>query len=1400
VRRPRPDRLVAPGLAALAFAVALLQRPGVETADTKIGLQIDPSAFLSNVFSAWSPTEDLGHVQGGQYSGYLWPMGPFFALLRGIGLSPWLVDRLWLGVLLALAAWGTVRLLDAMLGRPGPAALSVAGVLMLLNPYVTVFTARTTVTLLGYAALPWLLLCVHRGLRAPRSWWWPAAFALLVTSTGGGVNAAVTGWILLAPLLLALYERFFGGVPWRALWSAGWRTVLLTGLVSLWWVVPLLVQSRYGVDFLRFTEQPGTIWSTTSLSESLRLMGYWISYLGVGFGGSLRPLIGGGGVLLFDWPVVVAGLAVPALALAGFLFARRFRYGPFFLLLALAGALVMTGGFPEGTPLRKAMNFTYNHVAAVQFLRTTYKAGPLLALGLACLAGAATPAAVAWLRRRSRWAPYAGLVAGAVLVGVAAWPLVRGQAIDSQLTYDRIPAAWESAAKYVDRTAGRNGRAVVLPGQLYAYSDWGGTVDHVLPALAKRPVAVRYAVPYADLRAVDLLWTVDALVQQRRALPGQLNALLDLLSARVAVSGSDDDRSRSGAVTAADAADVLDRGLGDATAEWGPARKRDRAAGTLGAARRLPQVRAWDRRDGVRPLVRVESVQGTTVVDGSADALAGLAAMRQLPATGVLAYAADLSAKELQQAAPGGEVVISDSNRRRVQAAARMTQNQGATLAAGEDFSADAAVVDPFAGAGTAAETVAVYGGARYLRAPYSPAYPQFPERRPYAAFDGDPATHWQADRALEEPRRWLEIGFTEPRDVAAVDLLPYDDRRGKVTAVEIGGRRYPIHQGWNHLQLGLKDVSALRVRLAAVTHPKGVSVGGGIRELQIPGVNVTEALRPPQLAEKALAGRDLRTTGLTYLFQRTTGDDPFRRDPRRGTANADLVRDRLDGETGIERIIHPPETRRWLVDGWATVAPDARDSAIDDIAGLRDPAGGVIQSRMDSSGRFQGRAGFRASSAFDGTSAPWIGSWLDGRTAWLTWTTPAPVTLRRLRLAPAHELVRRPTRVRLRWDGHGSRPLDVGRDGTVELPTPARGTRFRLEILRAAFPAGTSGAARQRRAVGIREIVGEGIPRVEVPRTGVLQGRCGDATATLGGRPVLLRPAGTRRDLDAGHPLRLRSCGVGLKIPGGEQRFSMPAGTFAPYLVRLRSEAIARLAPPDEPGRVTSSGKPGRDAWHDVKLDLTAPAWLVLGQSFSDGWRASCDGDDLGSPLPVDGYAMGWQVPRSCRDVDFVFGPDRLVKLGYALSLIVALVLAVLLVARRRPRPVLASPPVELPPREPVHGMAPHKAMAIALAAGAVLGFVFAARSAPFIALGLFLVLWRGFSDGELTAAAGALLLVVVPVLTLAIGPENRGGYNPEYPMDLIAVHWVAVAAVIALMLALVRVLGAARRPPPPG
>ena len=121
--------------------------------------------------------------------------------------------------------------------------------------------------------------------------------------------------------------------------------------------------------------------------------------------------------------------------------------------------------------------------------------------------------------------------------------------------------------------------------------------------------------------------------------------------------------------------------------------------------------------------------------------------------------------------------MITDSNRRRVLVPSRLAQNAGPVLAADEEPSVDAAVLDPFA-KGSDAQTVAVYGGGiESVSAPSSPGYPQFPENRPFAALDGDHATHWQADRALTPDRYVLTVRFDAPRDVPYVDLTPYDDR-----------------------------------------------------------------------------------------------------------------------------------------------------------------------------------------------------------------------------------------------------------------------------------------------------------------------------------------------------------------------------------------------------------------------------------------------------------------------------------------------------------------------------------------------------------------------------------------------------------------------------------------------
>src|SRR5918997_6130538 len=185
-------------LTAASYALAFAQRPGDVVSETRVELSAEPALFLERVFHLWSGTTDLGHVQSGQFNGYLFPMGPWFAGGDALGIPMWVVQRLWLGTLLALAAWGVVRLLDELLPRR-PLAQLGAALLFVLNPYVVQFTSRGTVFLIAYAALPWLMLAAYRGARRPLGWRWPAFVALLLAASGRGANAASIAFMLIGP-------------------------------------------------------------------------------------------------------------------------------------------------------------------------------------------------------------------------------------------------------------------------------------------------------------------------------------------------------------------------------------------------------------------------------------------------------------------------------------------------------------------------------------------------------------------------------------------------------------------------------------------------------------------------------------------------------------------------------------------------------------------------------------------------------------------------------------------------------------------------------------------------------------------------------------------------------------------------------------------------------------------------------------------------------------------------------------------------------------------------------------------------------------------------------------------------------------------------------------------------
>jgi arabinofuranan 3-O-arabinosyltransferase len=1411
----RSRRTIPLALVALSYVLAFVQRPGDVVADTKVHLYLAPGRFLGDVLSLWSGTTDLGHVWASQYGGYAWPMAPWFALGDAIDLPTWIVHRLWLGTIFAVAAWGVVALLDALLERRRGVAHVAAAVLYVVNPFVTVYASRASVTLLAYAALPWLLLAIHRGLRDPRGWRWPAVFALVLATAGGGVNAATTAWVLVGPALLLVYECLWGEVRLAAVRPMLVRLVPAAVLVNVWWIVPLVVAGRGAPNFLIFTEQPGTIWSTTTLSESLRLMGFWTSYVGVGYGGVLRPYQSSAPALLLLQPVVIAGLLIPAAALASFPWTRRWRYGPFFLLLLVVGVVVMVAGWPDGTPLRRAATGVYYRIGTLQPLRTTYKAGALATLGMAMLGGAAV--AEAWRRWPGRPRVLVGGVA-TVIVVLASWPLVTGRALESSLSY-KLPSSWKQVAADLDARPDSS-RAMVLPGQLFASYRWGGTVDPVLPPLTDHPVTTRWTVPFADLRSTELQFTVDGLINQQRLRPGQLRPLLDLMGVGDVIVAADGDRSRSGEMPAADAARELSGagGLGTGGTTYGPRIGAAPGAGRIEATRTVPSLRRVEVPTG--GIVRVLPRAPLNVVDGAAGGLAGLAAYSALDPSKPYAYASDLQpagsgAGAIRDAAAGGgSFVISDTNRRRAFVAARLQGAVGPTLASDQDISVDGTILDPFGGLDKRDQTVAEVHGVRSVSAPASPQVTQLPAQGPYSALDGDPETAWVADRALDPARATLSVDFGAPRDVAVLRLLPYSDSRGVVKAVTVNGRRFAVRRGWNTLRVDLHGVNAVDVHLASVTRPVDAHAGaGGIRELQIPGVHVTEALRPPTVIEDALRGTDLSHNALSYIFDRTTADVPAAQQKVVGERGAGELRDEQDPEPALRRTIRPPAARAYDVEGWGTVDPRSADAVFGQLDGSAAADGATA-----SSSRFDGLGRYRASGAFDGGGArSWVGQWIPGHAAWLSWTAPRAVRVSRLVLDPAGVEVRRPTRVRLTVDGVAGPAVAVGAGGAVVLPSPVHGRSFRLDVLAARWPAGTPGRIQQRRAVGIGEIRGAGMPVRAVPRSGAVALPCGVATVTIGGVSYPLRGTTDRASLDAGRPVRLRGCGR-LALPARDVTLVGSSAASRTALrvdgLKLTSPApdpIARAAVVDTGGRVVDAGREDHGGRTGVKVAVDGPSWLVLGESFDQGWRATCDGRDLGAPRVLQGYANAWPITSGCKTVTFAYAAQKLADGGYLVSGLACLGLLALLGAgfwRRRRRGAVPPPadPTPLPEPPAAAPLALPVAVAIALPAAAVVGASFGLRAGAVAGPLLVVLLWRGIGDRTLGWAVAGLLGLVVPAIYLGVslfgGEKILGGNSTRYGSDRLGAHWVAVAALVLVVVLLWRTLAAAwsaRRTPEP-
>ena len=514
------------------------------------------------------------------------------------------------------------------------------------------------------------------------------------------------------------------------------------------------------------------------------------------------------------------------------------------------------------------------------------------------------------------------------------------------------------------------------------------------------------------------------------------------------------------------------------------------------------------------------------------------------------------------------------------------------------------------------------------MRAPSSPGFPQFPERpavrgarrRPRDALAGRPRAHARTATSLDVTLRARRATSTVRRPAARTTTARVEGRRGR-------DRRAPLSRP-RGLEPAARSAcaacAALHVRIDVAPGARPDASPAGIRELRIPGVD----------GDARRCGRRCSPSGRSRAGRRRRPDLPVpahdRRRPvparpaaRRGVG-ARSCATAATARRGLERVFSPPAARTWDARRLGDASPpDAPDSALDALVG--------VEGRVRLLGALRGPARVPGLERVRRHAAP-VDRLVAGRPPRLARVGRRATPIDALTLDPVPG-VRRPTRVRLQRaarDRSTSAP-----DGVVRLPAAARGRRFRLEILRAAFPPGTPG----RDAAAPR-----GRDRRD-PRRGPTRHACRaaarsarecvadrDASAADADRPAR-RGDASRTSTPAARcasrgcePLALpRGRDAAVALPAGRSRRTC-CGCARP--ARARPTARARAAWCRRDGRpaaaATASGSPS-----------TAPARLVLAESYNRGRRASCDGRDLGEPEVGGGYGTAWRVPATCRDVD---------------------------------------------------------------------------------------------------------------------------------------------------------------------
>lgn len=1434
------DRLGLVAFAALAYLPILAMRPGKVAADTKSYLYLDPTRFISRAASLWDAKIGMGTLSH-QTIGYLFPMGPWYWLTEDVlGMPAWVAQRLWLGTIVLAAGLGMRALAREFgIGRGG---VLVATLAYAFTPYVLGYAGFYSLLLGPWAALPWWILWTRRGIR-DRGWLYPALIAISIQLVGS-LNASSLLFCLIGPALWLPFAVLGAReARWRDGWAFLWRTALLTAITSAWWFLALAIEGRFGVNILRFTETVRTVTATSTPFEIVRGLGYWFFYGGDRTG----PWNDARSSFTQRLPFIFVSFLVPALAFAGAVLVR-WRARIYFAILVVVGVVIAVGAAPydDPSPYGSVFKwFTLNSSTGFA-LRNVNRAVPIVVLGLAALLGAGVD--VVGRRYAERDRPVLAIAATtlvAILCLAVAVPALSGGYYSEYLERDEaIPSYWQRAIR--DLSAGDPGtRVLALPGSDFASYRWGDTRDPIEPGFMDRPYVAREIVPWGSEQSLAFLQAVDRRVQDGSVDPDGLAEVLRLMGVGTVVLRLDLRTDQwnlipSGALWKIMTDDPT-HGL-RAPVRYGdtiPGRLRFPELGDLtqpNAEQPDPPPVAIAEVEDPSPIIRSKAADAPILLAGDSEGIVDLSNASLLDSDRVVLFASSYrgAAQAMRDLPESTLLVLTDSNRRRGQRWGVLHDQFGYTEVAGEE----ALTVDPtdqrldvFADETDAGRTVTELSGVRSLRATsYGiPSFGYVPGERPAAAFDGDVKTGWRVDAGvpvgnqrlevvLERPTTTDHINITQVSPSAALSKstryrairsvrLTFDGDDSVVrtlTRASKGKRGQTLNfpeRTFQRLDITIEDSTGKDIKEGLRRNAVGLS------EVRIPDpdgdgtVRVTESMRVPTAM--------LRTLGAESL------DHPLA---------IVLTREGTMDSTSFSRRFTLPTARSFSFAGTALLSPYARDQDIDRALGAPGAAQGAYTA--SSSARYVS-VRTRAGSATDGDpTTAWVNV-LGNPRAELKLTFPTPRTVDRMT-------------IQVVTDGLHSVPriltirADKGPRRTVTLPVLATRSPTGLTEFPITFPevTGRNIKVTVRKSVPVKRaqivlpaaIAELGIDGTRRTYATDLAGECTDRIVTIDGRPFPVRIPGTVEAALDQEKLPLIPCGPDLTLGAGEHEIRVaesprnPTGfdvsrivlasaagggaapaaevAAAPPSTEPDPSSGARPAPADAQRRPTSAPRVevvDETRWTS-SLRITAatePFWLVLGQSYNEGWRATAAGRDLGTPKLVDGYANGWYIrPQGTGPitVELAWAPQGAVNVALWVSLVGGIAcLGIVLVGlrRRRGRPAdrFEGPRLRTRGTRVGDAVGPRARLGLALGAAVVAGLTIA----PVVGVLTGLLAWLAADGGRIRRAVRFAPPVLLLAVAIGIPVQQRIERHPaffDWTSHFEWARWCVWFAVITLAL----------------